>query len=493
MSYKQTLSNTSPKKGFSLGLQPAPAWAAIITLVIFVSFCTLIRAGSLLRLFFPAGTFAVAVLLYRRYPLLYVGFTWWIWFLAPLISRLVEFQSGANPQARQMIIVAPYLMTSLTLTTFLPDLPKMHRQGGLPFVLAFCSVMYSFLIAVVRLVCIDKELYVGVDPAALPYTPMKIAVGLLSWVPQIAFGYYLFKNWRNYPSFSQNIQRTFCWGVLVTGIYGVVQYVVAPPWDVYWWNNSPEMQLSSGWPEPFMLRVWSTSNTVWTFASLMMAGLLLLFSNRRPTTQVPSAIAGFLSFLLSQVRSAWVAWVVGVLAFMVSLKPQLQIRFLVTILVIGLCVVPLTTIEPFSEVISSRVESLSNLQQDQSLSERSEIYATSVKEAVSEVLGKGLGGSKIVDAGILDVLNTFGWFGIIPYMGGIILLLFTLFQYSEVRFDSFMNSARAISISVFTLLPWTNTLLLIHGMLFWAFAGITMAAHTYHQHQRKRAVVTDNG
>lgn len=468
------LSNSSPKWGFHLGLQPAPAWLAILTLIIFSALCLLIHAGSLFRIAFPVGSVAVGVFLYWRYPILYLGFTWWLWFLSPLLARLADYQSGFDEKGRQLIIVAPYLVTMLTFPTFLRHLPKAHRQGGLPFVLAFIGVFYSFLIAL-------SHRFSGSGSAS--YSITNIGVALLSWLPSIFFGFHLFVNWRDYLSYRQNIQRTFCWGVLVMGVYGVVQYLVAPEWDRIWLRNSEDLQLCCGWPEPLMLRVWSTLNYPFTFAFFMMAALLVLLSSQE-TLRVPAAVAGYLAFLLSVVRSAWVGWFVGFLTFATSVKPQLQRRLLVTILVIGVSIFPLTSIPQFSEVINSRFQSFSNLKKDHSVDERSDIYAELLDSTLSEGLGKGLGGSKIVDAGILDILSTLGWLGIIPYVSGIVLLLFNLFQYAEVRFDSFMNAARAIIISTLVTLPANNTLILLPGVVFWGFAGMGMAAHKYYCHQR---------
>ena len=41
-----------------------------------------------------AATLAVGALLYWRRPGLYIGFTWWLWFLTPEVRRLVDYQQG---------------------------------------------------------------------------------------------------------------------------------------------------------------------------------------------------------------------------------------------------------------------------------------------------------------------------------------------------------------------------------------------------------------
>ena len=88
-----------------LRFRPALAWVGILGLICITGLGTLAGAGGILRLLFPLGATAVGVLLYMRYPLLYVGFTWWIWFLTPLVRRLIDQRSGW--QDPSIVLLAP--------------------------------------------------------------------------------------------------------------------------------------------------------------------------------------------------------------------------------------------------------------------------------------------------------------------------------------------------------------------------------------------------
>ncbi|MEG4990041.1 O-antigen ligase domain-containing protein [Microcoleus sp. BR0-C5] len=466
MNDNHPLTTNSSARGFSIGLQPKLAWMAILWLVIPTALCLLIRFSSILQIFFPAASVIVGAFLYWRYPILYLSFTWWLWFIAPFIARVVEYQNGLTDPGLRLIILAPYLVTILTAFSFFKHFPRIYRQDGLPFVLGFIAIFYAFLVGLAK---------------SNPIT--EIVQGVLSWLPGIFFGFHLLINWQDYPSYRQNTERTFLWGTLVMGIYGVVQYVVAPEWDRFWLRNSEELLLCCGWPEPLQIRVWSTLNYPFTFAYAMMASLLLLLSRQEPLVFL-AIISGFMSLLLSEVRAAWGGWVIGFITIVISIKQHYQMRLIATLIVIGVCLTPLATMEPFSEVITSRLETLSNVKEDHSFNERAEIYGKLINSAVSEFNGRGMGGEKIIDAGTLDVLATLGWLGIIPFLSGIILIFLRLFQYSEARSDPFMNSARAIVLSVFITLPATNTMVLLPGVMFWGFSGMAMAAHKYHQHQR---------
>ncbi|NEP14467.1 MAG: O-antigen ligase domain-containing protein [Symploca sp. SIO1A3] len=469
MTYKQTVSSRSTTKGLQLGLQPAPAWTAIIGFILLSALLALAGAGKLLNLAFPAGALAVGVFLYFRAPLLYVGFTWWMWFLTPFVRRLADWKSSYTEPSP--ILLAPFLVTLVTLVTLWKHLPKTHRQGGLPFVLSFVGMFYGFLIGLIN---IDKP-------------PVTVCITFLDWLAPTLLAFHLFVNWRDYPSYRQNIQRTFLWGVLVMGVYGVIQFLVAPEWDLYWMKNVGIVSL--GKPAPFEINVWSTMEANRPFGTMMMAGLLLLLANdKKGSLGLPATAAGYLSFLLTKKRTTWGSWVVGLLIHTSSLKAHIQMRLIITIMMTALCVVPLTVLEPFSEVINSRFESLSNLEEDTSANDRQEAFHATIGVALISFLGWGIG-SDSVDSGLLSTLLDLGWFGTIPYIGGILLLIFSLFQGSESRSDQFVSAARAIVMASFMQMPLGYPHLGSQGMVFWGFLGICIAAKKYYQHQRIHSVI----
>ena len=470
MSNGQMPSDISPTGNYSQDQRSQMGWAAILALVVLTALA-MVSAGGILRPLITLGSFAVGVFLYRRYPILYMGFAWWLWLLAPFVARVIDYRSSFDPL--RLVLLSQYLVTLLTLHTFLKHLPKASRQDGLPFVLAFVGVVYGFLVGLINT------------------SPITAFRGLLDWLTPIPFGFYLFINWPDYPEYRQNIQRVFLWGVLVTGAYGVAQYLLVPEWDRFWLISTK--LTSFGVPEPFKLRIWSTMPSPGPFSVMMMAGLLLLFTSKE-ALRLPAAGAGYLAFLLTMVRTLWGAWFLGLLILMASLKAHLQMRLIVTILIMAVCVVPLVTIEPFATTITTRLQTFSNLQEDDSAKVRKEIYEKGLNSALTNGLGNGIGNTFIVkegklepvviDSGILDMFFTLGWFGAVFYLGGLLLLLYNLFQYSEFRFDPFMAAARAISIACFMTLPGGSTMLAFGGIVLWGFLGIAIAGHKYHQHQR---------
>lgn len=457
---------TTPNHRPQFGLQPTLAWAAMLGLVLFSLLCILARAGSLLRLAYPAIALLVGLFLFRRYPVLYIGFTWWIAFLTPFVRRLIDWQSGwVDPSP---VLLAPFLVMMLTGLTFVQYLPRYLRQDGLPFILSAAGVLYGLLVGLIK------------------YPPTAVVVPLLNWLAPILFGFHLFVHWRHYPAYRQNVERVFLWGVLVTGAYGVLQYLVAPEWDRFWLISAKA--IAFGTPEPLGMRVFSTLNSPGPFATVMMAGLLLLFNNQG-TLRFAAGGLGYLSFLLSLVRASWLGWAVGVVAFVPSLKPRLQMRLIVTILVMAVCVVPLVNMQPFSGAIAARLQTFSNTQDDVSYNQRLEGYGQIMSEALAEIPGNGLGfvltndslGSN--DSGILTLLLNLGWFGTLPYLGGMVLLFFSLFRGKEGQADPFVSAARAISLGVFAQIGLGSSMLALSGVVMWSFAGIALAAQRFYRYQ----------
>ena len=461
MSQMQGIPSHSRKQSFSLTLEPQAAWMAILGLLLITALCLAAGLGKVLNIIFPAGSLGVGLFLYLRYPILYVGFTWWVFFLTPFIRRVSDNRSGFTDPSPMLL--APLLVATITIVTFYRNLPKAHEQGGLPFILSAAGVFYGFLVGMIN----------GL--------PVPAIVSLMTWVSPILFGFHLFVNWRDYPSYRENIQRTFLWGVLVTASYGVYQYLVAPEWDCFWLIQT-KLYTSMGKPEPLGLRVWSTMNAPLQFGIVMLAGNILLFIGQG-TLRIPGLAVGILSILLTSVRTVWGGLIIALITLIGSLKGGLQIRLIAFVLMIVLCMVPLSTVEPFSQVIQSRITSLSNVKDDQSAKDRANLYGKTLNLALSEVIGKGNGTLQPIDSGIIELLLTLGWMGAIPYIGGLLLIFYSLFQPSKSKSDPFGSAARAIVVGFLPMLAGSNVIVGISGMVFWGFLGLGMAANNYQQHQ----------
>lgn len=437
---------------------------------------SLVGPGIAISAFFIVVGTGLAFYLYSKSAAEYISFVFWLWFLAPLFRRFCDYHNGFDAQG--IMLLAPYLATFLAAIKLIQNPAKTASAGNSSFLLALAAVIYSF--------CIGW----------LNTTPMSVLRASLDWFPPIIFGLYISLNWQLYPKIKVAIQNTFAWGTLLMGAYGIYQYMTAPAWDTFWMTNATIG--SVGNPEPFGIRVWSTMNAPGPFASVALAGIILLLSYQPPIF-IPSYVAGFLAFMLSGVRAAWLGWALAQLMLISSIKQKLQIRLILIGLALALMLVPLSTIEPFGNVISDRVSSLfGNVQSDSSFQARTATYDANLRIALTSGLGKGLGGTFFVnesgaalkvalDSGVLDLFFTLGWVGALPYLAALLMLFLRQFFTQESRFDVFISATRAISAANIFQMLFGNTVTGIGGIILWSFLGVNLAAQRYYAHQRQLA------
>jgi hypothetical protein len=416
-------------------------------------------AGKFVNVMFPAGSFVVGMFLFFRFPLLYLGFTWWLWFLTPLVRRLVDYRSTFTDPSP--LLLAPIVVTLVCGFTLIRETPRMGRASGLPFLLTLLSIGYA--------------LCLGILNPALPKA--KVLESLVDMVIPVLFAFHLFVNWQNYPQFRETLKRIFIWGVIVIGIYGVCQFVFCPEWEVLWLQNSDYN--SGGQPLPFKLRVWSTLNSAGPFGIVMMAGLLLLLRASGPK-QAVGGVFGFASFLLSGHRASWISWLLGALNIAGASSQQRQLRLIITLSFLVLLVAGLASLEQFSDVIGTRFETFLSLEDDGSRLARASEYEEFFLPALTTVVGAGLGGLGH-DSAVLSMLLNFGWIGVLVYFAGMLLPIVKLYQSPLARHDDFIVISRAIVVSILIQLPTALPLEGVSGMITWTFLGIGVAGVKYWQ------------
>lgn len=458
-------------------------WLAIGFVVLVVAGGLAIGQGGALRLAFPAVAFVVGLYLYWKHPVQYIVFVWWVWFLSPFVRRLVDYQSGwVDPSP---VLLAPVIVSFIAGLGFLRHFLFSLRDGGLSFVLAFAGVFYGLGVGLIRS---------GFDYTLLP--PMLI------WLTPIFIGFHLFNNWQEYPRYRDAMQRTFLAGALTMGIYGVVQFLIAPVWDRFWMVNVE--YLSFGKPEPLGIRVFSTLNAPGPFSVVMMACLLVLFSTRG-WLKFPAAAGGYLSFLLCMTRTAWIGWLVGLISLLINMDLKARLRLIAVSVVLAASVVPLAMLPQFSEVVGPRLQSFTKPQEDISLAARLEGYGKYLEDAFLDPLGKGVGvmdriyavaadddGIGPHDSAILELLLSLGIPGAVFYGIGLIVLLLSLRPRSSSQLDgqgrgtggdAFVNAARAVSLGMFAQLVLGSVMLGVMGMVLWSFAGVVIAAQKHYASQ----------
>ncbi|MEM8502889.1 MAG: O-antigen ligase domain-containing protein [Cyanobacteria bacterium P01_D01_bin.1] len=461
----------SPANSYSIAQADsdvALSWLAIAVLCGLTALGIVLGIGQALAIGFTAGSVAVGLLLYFRCPLMYVSFVWWLWLVVSLVRRVSDFTGGYTEPSP--FLLAPFLVTAITGITFAQSIFKTLREGGFPFLLTFVGLFYALLIGM-----------------AQELGAVAIVKSLLGWATPPLMGFYLFVNWRDYPSYRNVIQRTLVWAVLVIGCYGIFQYLTAPEWDMFWLARSGFT--SAGRPEPMGFRIWSTLNSPGPFGNIMKSSLLVLFSVRS-SVLIPSLITGYLAFLLSLIRSAWGGWFVGVLVLLASMKAKHQMQIFVMIAVFGVAIFSLASIDSFS-AIGDRVGSLTRLQTDGSANIRLRTFGLLIDDALASFVGKGIG-DRHYDWGIFIFLFNLGWFGTVFYAGGLLMLVLRLCQGNEGRNDKFVAAARAVVLSTIIQLPFGSVVIDSSGMMLWVMLSMGIAAKKYYREQRLYALTHDS-
>jgi O-antigen ligase len=429
-----------------------------------------------LKYVYPALALGVAVALFYSHREFYVGYVWWLWFVTPLVRRLVDYRAGYDPL--NPVLVAPALVTGVCLVSLIRHLPKVKRRSLAPLLPILAGLAYAYPLGVYN---------AGLQAATF---------GLLQWLAPIAFGFHLATDVSRYIPYLAITRRVFTWAAFALGLYGVWQYCSPLPWDRLWMFNSGMTTI--GRPLPFEVRVFSTLNSPTPFAMVMVAGLLMLLETR-PWVHVCMGLPAYFAFLLSLVRTAWGGWLIGVGVYATYLRPRAGLRVAAMLGLLVLAVAFLTS-TPLGSRIERRLESFTMLGEDRSLAAREASSAVVLELILNEPLGRGLGATGSArrlatsstitfDNGFLNVFFSLGWAGGLLYLAGTAVLLVGLLRRRfEPRSDPIPKVARAVGFATFATLSSLNTLTAASGVIFWGFLGLSLSARAWYRTEVQRSL-----
>ncbi len=443
-------------------------WTASVGGAIALAALFAANQSTLLRAAVPAVATMVGLTLYLRRPIGYIHFTLWTWFLAPLIRRLIDWRFGFEDQS--LVLLAPCLVTSIAALTLLREREKFAGLDTTPFMLCIAGVTYGFCVGVVRAL-----LHVTAEDS-LP----SAAYGLLTWLTPIFFGLHLYLHWRDYEAQRDAIQRSFLFAVLLLGLYGIFQYVNPPAWDRAWLEGLPGgyENASFGRPFPYEIRVWSTSNSPGTFATVLLAGLVLL-SGVRSRIKPLILTAGFFAMLLSMVRTAWLAWVVAIAILATSYRGAKLRNFVLGIFLLPLFALPVLFNSQIRDNISDRLSTMNDLGHDDSMNDRRMMYRVVTGELTHNPAGIGLRNSSalefdgyVLDSGFLQAALMLGFAGSAVFAIGIGIATFRVTMRGATRqsmpYGTGALAARAIFLTSLVELIAGNIFINISGVVLWS-------------------------
>ena len=442
---------------------------AVIGFVLYVAIALAGGGGRALTLTYPAGCAAVAAICYLRSPSLYYGFTWWTWLLTPMIRRVFDLRYGFH--ATSPLLLGPLLATSIAIFTMVRYRRSLRSGTYAPFLAAFAALLYAYLIGMIRQ-----------SFAAATYD-------LLVWAAPIVFGLHLALEWRRFPRIRDTLSAVAVWGMLVTGAYGIFQFVDPPMWDRVW-VVSAEMY-SVGIPAPFLIRVFSTVNAPGPFATLLVCCFLFALVSPQRWRYIALAV-GLVALLLTKGRSAWGALVLGGLVLHLRQPIRAIPRQWLALMTILLIAGPVIMQPRVLRLVSARAGTITELGHDASYRAR----VGSTRDYVSRVLdnpaGSGLGlfggatklrtgsaSGSALDSGPLEVLGSMGWIGGSLYFMALLSILLSTLRRGGPRRDAITDAAAGVVVAILASSLFGNVFTGFSGFLLWNGVGILIGGRSY--------------
>jgi len=438
-------------------------FTAVLVMIAIPALCIVGNQAGLLRMVFPLLSLVVGGFLYFRSKPMYVGLVCWLWFLTPFLRRMADFQGGWSPSSG--VLLAPYLAGGLSGITLLTSVRHIGDRKALPYVCALVAILYGFIIGLVH------------------YPLFNVLQALLNWVVPVVFGFFIYVHRELYPEFRSVISKSFLFGVLLTGAYGIYQFFELPDWDRTWMLN---VQMNSfGTIEAMKIRAFSTMNAPAIFAAVMACGLLLLF-NQNGILRLLSAGCGFIALMLTMSRASWLSIVAGGIYLTTQMEMRQRARMAMALVACGAFLFGLSRIPAVSDLMWQRIESFSGPSEDVSYSARIEGHQEALREIAQEPFGEGLGSTDTAhgtegdddiigphDSTILEFLYSLGWIGTLIYALGLGSLGVQMMRAG--RGDPFVLSAKAIVIAFLAQCLLNSVMLGVLGFMVWTFASMSLA------------------
>jgi O-antigen ligase len=440
----------------------------VITLGVFA-----IKPG-LLRLVFPAATCVFGYSLYRKNESYFLSFVLWIYMLAPLLRRLVDWRTYYQEQS--YILLAPLLVTLIPAIDIRSRLVSVSPIVRSVAMLALAGICYGFGVGLLKHPGADVFLACGTWTA--PITLCIFAASL-----------------RERKDLDRVLSRTLLWGVALMAAYGIYQFAVAPPWDTYWLVNiskgAASLDPSFGQPRPFAIRVWSTMNAPGPFATSLGVALIWLAIRKDVSSLVVMGF-GYLALLLTLGRSAWLQVVLGLLVILFGCRPRPPLKGLLTLLaVLALLGLSLAQVPQFAD-IQQRFQSFSHLGRDDSANERRDMYKYMADMLLASPAGHGLDTTTNVhgyplDSSLVTVFYMLGWIGASCYLSSFVLTIGEIVR-GIPNISHEKVAAAAIVLSSMTQIMSGDVLFRQGGLFLWLFVGVWFSLRAQTQYVHESAV-----
>jgi hypothetical protein len=394
-----------------------------------------------------------------------VTFCLWLFLLTPMVRRIVDSHAGFA-QAN-VLMLAPYLAVGWAVLQQPRFLLARGRTAQWPIAILLGTIVYGFLLAVAH-----GRLLAG-------------TVDLLRWAAPPLLACYIIVRADQWEAICHELRALALIALPVLSLYALHQFFSPPQWDVLWMLNS-EME-SIGRPLPFEIRVFGTMNSPASLAYYLEA-LLLITLVLKPPLRWINVPLGLGALAVTLVRSAWLGLAVGLVLLMA--RAPMRVRSAVVVMVGATLVLsPLAlTNARVEKVVYDRIESMSDVGGDKSLTDRVYAYRTSVDELMAEPWGQGLGVAnvasryanadhRVIDGGPVEILLSLGiLFGSLYLVMVALLLVAAVMRPMAREGRDLLSAVFAIAIAQALALSSVTTVVGEIGVLFWVAIGLLLAS-----------------
>lgn len=423
-------------------------------------------ASKLLVVLAPALAFAIALYLHKRHCGYYVGLVCWLFFLTPMLRRLIEFRTGETTAS--FVMISPFLACFAGLAIFRDNWLQLLSPVLRNMLYVTAAIAYGTIVGV------------------LSNPKVAVVQDVFGWIAPICFALYIYAQREHLDELLNSFRLNFLYGVLIMGLYGIVQFFFMPPWDAFWMENST--LTSIGFPQPMEVRVFSTMNTPQPFADYLLCGVMFGITSTRRIRYLAIPVA-LLVLGLTMSRSAWGGGLLGLILLSVSLTARQRMRIVSLLLACVVLIGAAVQIPQINEILTRRLQTLTAIQQDGSFNDRVQNQQAAISAFESSPFGLGMGadaraknnGSSygvpqqsltIGDNGIEEVLLSFGWCGSIVFLigfGGAVLACVRTSRHPELM------AVKGLLVAMVSQVALMGIFLGASGFLVWSSIGICLS------------------
>jgi putative inorganic carbon (HCO3(-)) transporter len=426
----------------------------------------------------PARSSQNIVAWFDARPWLLVWIVLGSWAVVPELRRLIDWKIGFNSISIISIIPLLILVPFAIPLLYTPRMRRLERGIALCAWLWFGGFVYALMIALAQLN------FLGASYEFAEFT-----------LPAF-FGLWLATTRVRPEDLYLRVASFMILSSTALSLYAVIQFVTGPPWDMAWLEATRLINI--GLPAPFTFKPWSTMNNPGVFGDYLIIAMVLNLPRVRLSRPLLVAQMIFVLSLLilTQIRSDWLGFAVGLVTY-VALSPNrlrnltvlCGVAMLSTILIANASL--LLGNSDAGNKISSRFNSLGDLNGDQSYDVRQQYFGDYLTEAIRTPVGQGLGvigtagklgssGDTVdFDNGYIARFTEMGYFGMACYL----LAVFAGLAYTSRRYlifrragDTRLAGIAAVAICIQMILIGLDLSIDHHtgfsGLFFWMSLAI---------------------